>query len=130
MLEEKEEQTNIRVEMKGISSPYALEKIPILIASIVQKQWCTNTKSLWNLSNSSVGEVVIRPFSQPRYTFSTKFFFSVPFPLFESIISIKPRTILSSYPDTTFHHPTHLKSPFTWRCSSRKHISLLVPATG
>lgn len=97
--------------MKRISSPYALEDIPILIAPIVQNQWCTNTTSLRHLSNSSVREVVIRHFSQPRYTFPTKFFFSVPFPFFESTISIKPPTILPSDPDTIFCNPAHLKRP-------------------
>lgn len=111
MVEEKEGKTNVRFEMKGISSPYALENIPILIAPQLQKQWYTNTKSLWSQSNSSVGEVVIRSFSQPPYTFPTKVFFSVPVPFFESTISIKPRTILPSYPDTSFHHPKHLKRP-------------------
>lgn len=36
MVEEIEEKRIVKVEMKGISSPYALENIPIFIAPIVQ----------------------------------------------------------------------------------------------
>lgn len=107
MVEGKEEITNVRVEMKGISSPYTLENIPILIAPIVQNQWCTNTTPLRHLSNSSVRELVILPFSQPRFTFPTRFYFSVPFPFFESTISIKPPN------NFTIRSRHHLSSPYT-----------------